>query len=87
MEQPNNWERKLGRQAAKAESELTRLRRRFWERYRRRHPGVFAPSRHSNVWVPMLFDGTVVLSMYVGSKTSGMFLRGRRVRDMLPTTL
>ena len=26
----------------------------------------------------MLSDGTVVLSMYVGSKTSGMFLRGRR---------
>ena len=26
----------------------------------------------------MLSDGTVVLSMYVASKTSGMFLRGRR---------
>ena len=77
VEQPNNWERKLGRQAARAESELTRLRRRFWDHYLQRHPGVFRPSRHSNVWVPMLSDGAIVLSMYVGSKTSGMFLRGR----------
>ena len=77
VEQPNNWERKLGRQAAQAESELTRLRRRFWDRYLQRHPGVFAPTRHSNVWVPMLSDGAVVLSMYVGSRTSGMYLRGR----------
>ena len=43
VEQPNNWERKLGRQAARAESELTRLRRRFWDRYLQRHPGVFRP--------------------------------------------
>ena len=33
-------------------------------------------SRHSNVWIPMPPDGEVVLSMYVGSKTSGMFLHG-----------
>ena len=81
VEQPNNWERKLGRQAARAESELTRLRRRFWDRYLQRHPGVFRPSRHSNVYVPMLSDGSVVLSMYVGSKTCGMYLRGRHGTD------
>ena len=81
VEQPNNWERKLGRQAARAESELTRLRRRFWDRYLQRHPGVFRPSRHSNVWIPMLSDGSVVLSMYLGSKTCGMYLRGRLGTD------
>ena len=77
VEQPNNWERTLGRRADAAESELTQLRHRFWNRYLQQHPGVFAPTRHSNVWIPMLSDGAVVLSMYVGSKTSGMFLRGR----------
>ena len=77
VEQPNNWERIVRGKTVAAESELTRLRHRFWSRYLQKHPGTFAPSRHSNVWIPMLPDGTVVLSMYVGSKTSGMFLRGR----------
>lgn len=76
VEKPNSWERQLGKRANVAESELTRLRQSFWNRYLRRHPGVFGPSRASNVWVPMLQDGSVVLSMYVASKTSGMFLRG-----------
>ena len=77
VEQPNDWDITLRSKTAAAESELTRLRRRFWNRYLERQPGVFAPSRHSNVWVPVLSDGEVILSMYVGSKTSGMFLRGR----------
>ena len=77
VEQPNNWERTLGRRTAAAESELTQLRQRFWSRYLERHPGTFAPTRHSNVWIPMSADGEVVLSMYVGSRSSGMFLRGR----------
>ena len=55
---------------------FTPFRRRFWNRYLQRHPGVFTSSRHSNVWIRMPPDGEVVLSMYVGSKTSGMFLRG-----------
>ena len=78
VEQPNNWERTLGRRTAAAESELTRLRHRFWNRYLQQHPGTFAPTRLSNVWIPMLSDETVVLSMYVGSRISGMFLRGPR---------
>ena len=77
VEQPNNWERTLGRRTAAAESELTQLRHRFWSRYLEKHPGTFAPTRHSNVWIPMSADGEVVLSMYVGSRSSGMFLRGR----------
>lgn len=77
VEQPNNWERIVRGRKAAAQSELTRLRHRFWSRYLQKHPGTFAPRRHSNVWIPMLSDGSVVLSMYVGSKTSGMFLRGR----------
>lgn len=81
IEQPNNWDITLRDRTATAESELTRLRRQFWNRYLERHPGVFAPTRDSNVWVPMLSDGEVVLSMYVGSKTSGMFLRGRMGAD------
>lgn len=76
VEQPNNWDISLRGKTVVAESELTRLRHRFWSRYLQRHPGVFTSSRHSNVWIRMLPDGEVVLSMYVGSKTSGMFLRG-----------
>lgn len=78
VEQPNKWDTRLRGETAAAESDLTRLRHRFWNRYLRRHPGVLASSRHSNVWISMLPDEEVVLSMYVGSKTSGMFLRGRR---------
>lgn len=77
VEQPNHWERTLSRRTTAAESELTRLRQRFWNRYLDLNPEVFPPTRHSNVWVPMLSGGEVTLSMYVGSKTSGMFLRGR----------
>lgn len=77
VEQPNDWEKALRTKTAIAESELTQLRQRFWNRYLEKFPGSFAPSKHSNVWVPMLSDGNVVLSMYVGSNTSGMFLRGR----------
>ncbi|MDD9990155.1 MAG: hypothetical protein OXQ31_28055, partial [Spirochaetaceae bacterium] len=47
----------------------------------RGHPGIFHPVRTANVWVPMLSNESVFLSMYVGSKTSGMFLRGRRAAD------
>ena len=81
IEKPNIWERQLGTRAAAAEDELTRLRHRFWDRYLARHPGAFPPTRTSNVWVPMLRDGSIVLSMYVGSKTCGMFLRGPRGTD------
>ena len=76
VEQPNDWDMTIGPKIVEAKSQLTRLRHRFWSRYLEKYPGVFAPSRHSNVWVPVPSDGEVVLSMYVGSKTSGMFLRG-----------
>ena len=81
VEKPNSWERQLGKRASVAESELTRMRQSFWERYVHRHPSVLTPTRDSNVWVPMLQDGSVILSMYVASKTSGMFLRGPRGTD------
>ena len=82
VEKPNNWERMLGTRANAAEAELTGLRRRFWERYVDRHEGVFKPTRDSNVWIPMLRDSSVILSMYVASKSSGMFLRGARGADV-----
>lgn len=77
VEQPNNWERALGQRTDAAESELGNIRKRFWDRYLQMHSGLFDPTRHSNVWIPMLSNGDIVLSMYVASKTSGMFLRGR----------
>ena len=77
LEKPNAWERALERKFKQADSELTRLREGFWDRYLERHPGVFRPSRYSNVWLPMYPDDSVLLSMYVGSAESGMFLRGR----------
>lgn len=81
IEKPNAWERRLGQRVDAAESELSRLRQRFWDRYLEKHPGMFEPTRISNVWLPMRPDGSVVLSMYVASKTSGMFLRGPRGAD------
>ena len=81
VEKPNSWERQLGKRASVAESEVTRLRQSFWSRYVERHPGALVPTRDSNVWVPLLHDGSVILSMYVASKTSGMFLRGPRGTD------
>ncbi len=75
VEKPNTWERKLVRQVNDAESERTRLREEFWNQYLARHPGLFKPSRSSNIWLPMLSDGSVILSMYVGSRESGMYLR------------
>ena len=77
LEKPNTWERALERKFRKADSELTRLREGFWDQYLERHPGVFRPSRYSNVWLPMYPDDSVLLSMYVGSAESGMYLRGR----------
>lgn len=75
VEKPNTWERKLVRRVNDAESERTRLREEFWDQYLARHPGLFKPSRSSNIWLPMLSDGSVILSMYVGSRESGMYLR------------
>ena len=62
-------------------SELTRLREAFWSQYLDRHPGAFNPSKASNVWVPMLRDRSVFLSMYVAAQESGMFLRGGHGAD------
>lgn len=81
VEKPNAWERSLGGRANEAEAELTRLRQKFWDSYLAKHPGVFPPARTSNVWVPMLSDESVVLSMFVAARTSGMFLRGPRGVD------
>ena len=76
VERPNTWERTLARSRNKATSELTLQREAFWNRYLERHPDVFKPSRGSNVWVPMLPDGSVFLSIYLAARDSGMFLRG-----------
>ena len=76
VEKPNSWKRALERRVRQADSELARLRESFWNRYLERHPGLFRPTRHSNVWLPVFPDESVLLSMYVGSRTSGMFLRG-----------
>ena len=81
VEKPNTWERRLGRRVTAAESELTQLRERFWARYLQKYPRTFESARTSSVWLPMRPDGSVVLSMYVASKTSGMFLRGPRGTD------
>ena len=81
VEKPNTWGRALEKRVNEAEGKLTRLRQAFWNRYLDRHPGTFEPARTSNVWVPMFPDQSVILSMYVGSKTSGVFLRGPRASD------
>lgn len=76
VEKPNTWERNLGKTVNEAEAERTKLREEFWNRYLERHPDLFKPTKTSNVWLPMFPDESVILSMYVGSKESGMFLRG-----------
>ena len=81
VERPNTWERKLARGRNEATSELTRLREAFWNQYLARHPGVFKPSRAANVWISMLRDRSVYLSMYLAARESGMFLRGGHGAD------
>ena len=81
VEKPNTWERALARRANAAEAELTRLRQSFCNRYLERHPGTFEPTRASNVWISMIHDESVVLSVYVARRESGMFLRGPRGTD------
>ena len=76
VEKPNNWERMLRTRANSIESPLTGMRRRFWDRYLAKHEGVFKPTRDANIWIPMLRDNSVVLSMYVARNACGMFLRG-----------
>ena len=81
VEKPNTWERKLGKTVNEAEAERTRLREEYWSRYLQRHPGLFKPTRLSNVWLSMLPDESVFLSLFVGSSHSGMFLRGPHGTD------
>ena len=76
--EPDEWIRAIRAETA---TELTRLRQRFWDRYLQKYPGTFDPTRDSNVWVPMRPDGSVILSLYVARKTSGMFIRGPRGTD------
>lgn len=81
VERPNTWERKLARRRNEATSELTRLREAFWNQYLDRYPGTFKPSRGSNIWMPMLSDRSVCLSMYLAARECGMFLRGGHGAD------
>ena len=81
LEMPNSWEKALDSKVKRAESERTKLREAFWNRYLERRPGLFNPKKSSNVWLKMIQDGPVILSMYVGSEDSGMYLRGRSGAD------
>jgi len=81
VEKPDSWGRKLGKAMNAQVSELTELRERFWLRYAEAHPGVIEPAQTPNVWVAMLPDHSIYLSMFVGSRASGMFLRGPRGTD------
>ena len=81
VEKPNTWERTVERKLRRTNSELSRLREKFWDRYLQRHPGLFQPTQVSNVWFPMNLDESIFLSVYVGSTESGMFLRGPRATN------
>ena len=74
VERPNNWERLVKGGLGGGQSQLTRLREQFWSRYLQQHPGSFAPGRLPNIYLPIL-DGQALLSLYVGRKKSGMFVR------------
>ena len=50
VEEPNAWERRLGRTVNEAEAERTRLRAEFWSRYLEKNPGKFKPGSSLNVW-------------------------------------
>ena len=81
VEQPNNWERGLGSKAKAADSEIVGLRGRFWNHYLELHPDSITPNRAASVWMPMLTDKTVLLSLFVGLKSCGLFLRGPHGTD------
>ena len=81
IERPNTWERKLASKSNAAHSEITQLRMEFWNRYLELYPGTFEPQKGSNVWIQMLRDEPIYLSLALTSKYCGMFLRGGHGAD------
>lgn len=79
---PDVWAREVSQKAANAESELTVLRARFWQKYLDHYPGRFKPSKASNIWINLNNEGSLVVSMYVAQNSCGLFVRGSHGGDL-----
>lgn len=87
LERPSIWERRLQATARRTEtsSEVVEFRRAFWQEYLARHPqdealGIGAVGVSSN-WVTVDAAGEIMISVWVGQKMFGLFLRSRRGSD------
>ncbi|MFZ3585113.1 hypothetical protein ACOI1H_23700 [Loktanella sp. DJP18] len=82
MQKPNGWERQLAatRRQTTGDSAIGDTRLAFWRAYISRYPEAEAagiqPNRTSSCWCPVLPD--LNLSFWVGSRESGVFVRGNR---------
>ncbi|WP_284180401.1 hypothetical protein [Rhabdaerophilum sp. SD176] len=87
LERPSLWERQLQATARKTEtsSEVVEFRRAFWLEYLARHPqaealGMGAVGVSSN-WLKADATGEIMISVWVGQRMLGLFVRSRRGAD------
>jgi len=81
VEKPNDWDRLVDRiaQPTTKRSEVGDLRRRFWTAFVERYPGDAEQGINANAtsscWME-LFDGELVVSIWIGGNRVGLFVRG-----------
>ncbi|MFC0282880.1 hypothetical protein ACFFJB_04565 [Camelimonas abortus] len=81
VERPSSWERNLTAriQSSARSSGTGDLRFAYWTHYLQRHPAAAdegaAPSRSGNLFI-RIDDNPVVLSLWVGQRQCGIYLRG-----------
>jgi hypothetical protein len=91
VQKPNGWERQLAaaRRQTAGDSVLGDARLAFWRDYIARCPAAegqgIVQSRLSYSWCPVI-DGSLYVSVFVGTPKSGLFVRGPYGGDHLTTT-
>lgn len=85
LERPNNWERQLHSAAAAGErSELSLRRYDFWQAFIDRVPGELERGGPASYWSNrwhVLDDLGLIISMYPGKESVGIFIRGPQQRS------
>lgn len=85
VEKPNDWDRKLTskRREAKGDSELGNMRHAYWSAYAKRHPNVEdVVSRLTYFSCSPTSMPEVTISIWIGQKEGGVFVRGRYGEDI-----
>jgi len=89
VEQPNDWDRAVNKKVQSAQSEIAKVRTRFWEMYLDKYPEASRTSvkvnGSSSMWFNLL-PGKLVFGRYTASETSGVYLRGPSGGDVQDTS-